>query len=63
MLECMNVAASLGLLPEAELMILGVENPLRAIGLSPAALPPGAAVAYDPAAKSFLLRNAALTAT
>jgi N-acetylglucosamine-6-phosphate deacetylase len=54
MLQCMNHLASLDILAADELRAVGLENPLRFLGLTPADLPPPAcAVQYDPAERRF----------
>jgi N-acetylglucosamine-6-phosphate deacetylase len=54
MLQCMNHLASLNILTADELHAVGLDNPLRLLGLTPADLPPAArAVQYDPATKRF----------
>lgn len=48
MLQCMNHLASLNVLGAAELQAVGLDNPLRLLGLSPADLRPAGSVRYDP---------------
>ena len=55
MLQCMNHLASLGILDAAELRAVGLDNPLRLLGLSPADLRPSGGVRYDPAARRFAI--------
>lgn len=55
MLQCMNHLASLGILGAAELRAVGLDNPLRLLGLSPADLRPACGVRYDPDARRFAI--------
>jgi len=49
----MNHLTSLDLLGAAELRAVGLDNPLRLLGLSPADLRPSSTVRFDPAALRF----------
>jgi len=58
MLECMNHLAGLGFLGREELEAVGFHNPLRFIGLGPAAVRGPRQIDYDPAARRFSLTRA-----
>jgi len=53
MLQCMTHLASLDILSAAELRAVGLDNPLRLLGLSPTDLRPAGSVQYDPASLRF----------
>jgi N-acetylglucosamine-6-phosphate deacetylase len=53
MLQCMNHLASLGLLSLEELLTVGFFNPLRIIGVDPAALRATSTLGYDHASQRF----------
>ena len=55
LLACMNVLAGLGCYSPAELVTLGLDNPLRLLGLTRAALRPLRGVVYDPGEGRFIL--------
>ncbi len=53
MLQCMNHLASLKILDDAELRTVGLENPLRLLGLTPADLRSSTSVRYNPETRRF----------
>ena len=55
MFQCMNYLASLEILGLDDMLAVGVANPLRLIGVAPAAIRGPGAVRYDPDARRFTL--------
>ena len=56
-LECMNYLASLGLIPDEQLLTVGFFNPLKLIGVDPDSIQPVVEVLFDERQRRFILRK------
>jgi N-acetylglucosamine-6-phosphate deacetylase len=56
-LECMNYLASLGLIPDEQLLTVGFFNPLKLIGADPDSIQPVVEVLFDERQRRFILRK------
>lgn len=57
MLDCMNYLASLGLIPDEQLLTVGFFNPLKLIGIDPDSIQPVVEVLFDERQRRFILRK------